>query len=447
MHTMTNTQRNAILDSIVLSDYSKKSKPEMKRSHRGLPDNLLSLCWVVRQNNCRYFDKGTICHPFIHGDNKIPHTKAVAELTIFLNGSRSLSTQVKPPAQARKMGALKVSMLSPGIIYEPYGPREPISFLRRWFTRDGWRRTKDDIFLELKNAYAIAKLRKSGYSKQKFYNEAINLYKEINTLMANGDKPLLRKMVTEQMYSALKSEIKQRESRWSNVYWELIEPVIKFELYVLEWQIGVDRDDLSKVFIQLTLEFLSKQKFEACDSKGAVVAGNRDKEVLVRDIWVFEKSQFHPGAYWRLCGRIPVKPGCLICNNLYLYLYLNTNRRCPFCYLMTTSHVVFGSLVQLFNNHAMKTVVVGESSPRSIPVLEDKHDSNGPRVQAKMHDVTKPSMPRKTVSINHEVEYIDDYSSNKKRKKKMMEQGPSMEIDGNVIKPLKSILKVGSKHI
>ncbi|KAL8231769.1 hypothetical protein R6Q57_001547 [Mikania cordata] len=94
----------------------------------------------------------------------------------------------------------------------------------------------------------------------------------------------------------------------------------------------------------------------------------------------------------------------------------------------------------------MKTVV-GESSPRSIPVLEDKHDSNGPRVQAKMHDVTKPSMPRKTVSINDEVEYIEDYSSNNKRKKKkMMEQGPSMEIDGNEKKPLKSILKVGSKQ-
>ncbi|GKA45873.1 39S ribosomal protein L45, mitochondrial [Tanacetum coccineum] len=164
-----------------------------------------------------------------------------------------------------------------------------------WFTRTGWKRTKDDIFLELKNAYAIAKLRKTGYSKQKFYTEAVHLYKEINTLMANGDKTALRKLVTENMYSALKNEIKLRESSWSSVYWELVEPI------------GVDRDDLSKVFIQLTIEFLSKQKFEAYNSKGVVVAGNRDKEVNVRDIWVFEKSQFHPGSYWRLCGRIAEK--------------------------------------------------------------------------------------------------------------------------------------------
>ncbi|KAJ9557595.1 hypothetical protein OSB04_012209 [Centaurea solstitialis] len=252
---------------------------------------------IIRRRNTHCFNKGHSCLPCIHGDNMILRTATVAELSIFFNGSRSFSTQVQAPAQARKMGALKVSMISPGFIYEPYGPREPISFLRRWFTRAGWTRTKADIFLELKNAYAIAKLRKSGYSKQKFYGEAVNLYKEINTLMANGDKTSLRKMVTEPMYSALKSEIKQRESRWDKVYWELIEPVI-----------GVDRDDLSKTFIQLTIEFLSKQKFEAYNSKGAVVAGNKNKEILVRDIWVFEKSQFQPGAYWRLCGRIPVKP-------------------------------------------------------------------------------------------------------------------------------------------
>jgi large subunit ribosomal protein L45 len=69
-------------------------------------------------------------------------------------------------------------------------------------------------------------------------------------------------------------------------------------------QIGIDRTDLKKAFIQLTLEFLTKQKFEAYDAKGNVAAGDKNKEVLVRDIWVFEKSLFHTGAYWRLCGRI-----------------------------------------------------------------------------------------------------------------------------------------------
>ncbi|XP_022159272.1 uncharacterized protein LOC111025682 [Momordica charantia] len=228
-----------------------------------------------------------------------------AELSIFSHGIRSVTTQAKAPPQVRQMGALKVSMLSPGFIYEPYSPRQPIPFWQRWFTRSGWRRTKDDIILELKSAYAIAKLRKKGYSKQKFYVEAVNLYKEINTLIANGDKTSLRKAVTENMYSALKNEIKLRESKWKKVYWEMIVPVVKIRTLRAR-MIGVDRNDLEKVFMQLTLEILAKQKFEAYNSEGAVVAGDKSKEVLVRDIWVFEKSLFHEGAYWRLCGRIPI---------------------------------------------------------------------------------------------------------------------------------------------
>ncbi|KAA8545068.1 hypothetical protein F0562_019833 [Nyssa sinensis] len=237
------------------------------------------------------------------GNKMTLHSTLAPELSIFLCVTRLVTTQAKVPPQARQMGAFKVSMSSPGIIYEPYAPREPISFWRRWFTRSGWRRTKEDIIVELKSAYAISKLRKSGYSKQKIYKEALVLYKEINTQMADGDKTSLRKAVTEKMYSALKNEIKQRESKWSKVYWELVEPVVKIRTLRARL-IGVDRNNLNKVFAQLTLEFLTKQKFEAYDSKGAVVAGDKNKEVLVRDIWIFEKSLFHPGAFWRLCGRI-----------------------------------------------------------------------------------------------------------------------------------------------
>ncbi|KAJ4719524.1 39S ribosomal protein L45 mitochondrial [Melia azedarach] len=243
--------------------------------------------------------------PWAHASTTTFRSSMAVKSLVFFNDKRFATTGVKAPAQARQMGALKVSMLSPGFIYEPYAPREAIPFWRRWFTRDGWRRTKEDIILELKSAYAIAKLRKSGYSKQKFYKEAVDLYKEINILMANGDKTSIRKAVTEKMYSALKNEIKQRESVWSGVYWELVEPIIKIRTLRARL-IGVDRNDLNKLFVQLTLEFLAKQKFEAYDSKGAVVAGDKNKEVLVRDIWVFEKSLFHPGAYWRLCGRIKI---------------------------------------------------------------------------------------------------------------------------------------------
>ncbi|XP_010494017.1 PREDICTED: 39S ribosomal protein L45, mitochondrial isoform X2 [Camelina sativa] len=227
----------------------------------------------------------------------------IAESLPFTNDKRFVATQVKAPPQLQKTGAVRVSMVSPGFVYEPYALQEKISIWRRCFTRGGWRRTKEDFVRELRSAYAIAKLRKTGYSKNTFYIEALELYKQINILMANGDKKEIRKNVTERMYSALKNEIKQREAIWDGVYWEMIEPVVKIRTLQARL-IGIDRTDLKKAFIQLTLEFLTKQKFEAYDAKGNVVAGDRKKEVLVRDIWVFEKSLFHTGAYWRLCGRI-----------------------------------------------------------------------------------------------------------------------------------------------
>ncbi|KAK1258321.1 hypothetical protein QJS04_geneDACA010420 [Acorus gramineus] len=207
-------------------------------------------------------------------------------------------TQILVPAGG--WGGLQLAIFSPGMIYDPYKPREPISFLRRCFTPSGWRRTKEDIIVELKNAYAIAKLRKlTGYSKKEFYEEAIKLYKEINTLIVKGDKTSLRKAVTEHMYSVLKNDMKQRESRWNSVYWELVEPVVSIrtlrarmvrafassiqrsegKISLLPIEIGVDKNNLDKAFIQLTLEFLSKQKFEAYDLKGAVVSGDKAKEV------------------------------------------------------------------------------------------------------------------------------------------------------------------------
>nr|CAD1833685.1 unnamed protein product [Ananas comosus var. bracteatus] len=258
----------------------------------------------------------------------------ILELMVHADRARSMSTS-KVPVGARQVG-LKVTMLSPGFVYEPYAPREPIPFWKRWFTPSGWRRTKEDIILEMKSAYAITRLRKvAGYTKKLFYQQAIRLYKEINTLMANGDTSSLRKVVTEKMYSVsflllavsinlqicfitclyislvyllaktLKNELKRRESMWSSVHWELVEPVVSIRTLRAR-MIGIDKNNLDKAFIQLTIEFMTKQKFEAYDAKGAVVSGDRTKEVLVKDIWVFERSLFHPGAEWRLCARLSI---------------------------------------------------------------------------------------------------------------------------------------------
>ncbi|CAN6169041.1 unnamed protein product [Urochloa humidicola] len=233
------------------------------------------------------------------------HIVKVLDLVVHLDHTRPMSTATasKVTAGARKV-SLKLVMTSPGFVYEPYSPQERIPFWKRWFTLSGWRRTKEDIIMEMKNAYAISRLRKkTGYTKKQFYDQALNIYKEVNTLMAHGDTSALRKILTERMHSTIKNELKRRQSKWSSVHWELVEPAVSIRTLRAR-MIGLDKKDLDKAFIQLTLEFVTKQKCEAYNSKGEVVSGDKSKEILVKDIWVFERSLFHPGAYWRVCGRI-----------------------------------------------------------------------------------------------------------------------------------------------
>ncbi|PON64419.1 Tim44-like domain containing protein [Parasponia andersonii] len=297
------------------------------------------------------------------------------ELAIFQNDKRLVTTQAKAPSQARQMGA-KVAVFSPGFVYEPYAPREAIPFWRRWFTRSGWRRTKDDIILELKSAYAIAKLRKSGYSKQLFYKEAVQIYKEI----------------------------------------------------------GVDRNDLNKVFVQLTIEFLTKQKFEAYDLNGNVVSGDKSKEVLVKDIWVFEKSLFHPGAYWRTSGKRAASSAKLRLEKT------GTSK--------TSDPSSLGSLQTGQDDKKFLPIQGIAGYAVSSPPQVDK-ERNSELVSCAESEIAEdeaapqPKAPKKMVSINDRDEEI--HKIMKKRKKSRSFDKLSSFLNGeDESKPLKSILNVGS---
>lgn len=51
----------------------------------------------------------------------------------------------------------------------------------------------------LKTSFVIAKLRQKskGYTQSKFYREASDLYRQINYALAQGDRSLLRQLVTD----------------------------------------------------------------------------------------------------------------------------------------------------------------------------------------------------------------------------------------------------------
>jgi len=119
------------------------------------------------------------------------HIVKALDLFVHLDHTRLMSTaaasqQNLPSAGARKVSR-KIVMMSPGFVYEPYSPRERIPFWKRWFTLSGWRRTKEDVILEMKNAYAVSRLRKkTGYTKKQFYDQALNIYKEVYLSVGNS---------------------------------------------------------------------------------------------------------------------------------------------------------------------------------------------------------------------------------------------------------------------
>ncbi|RXH82327.1 hypothetical protein DVH24_036668 [Malus domestica] len=380
--------------------------------------------------------------PWTHGSSITLRSALAVEFPIFLSDTRSLSTQVKAPAQARQMGALRVAMLSPGFIYEPYTPREKVSFFKRWFTRSGWKRTKEDIIIELKSAYAIAKLRKKGYSKNLFYKEAINLYKE-----------------------ELKNEIKQRDSIWSKVYWELVEPVVKIRTLRARL-IGVDRNDLEKVFIQLTLEFLTKQKFEAYDSKGAVVAGDKSKEKLS-----FLQGVSSPRMY-RKC--IPVRlRRAILPNNVFLDILScsigkgnaifgekdqRMDRREEHFQFLGICQRLYNFITRSLASQPFKTVKLGppmnqrypetaisDANPNEAGTRRGRNVRPMAREYQTQDQVTavahQAEASKKMVSIHHRVEDIDEVM---KLRRKSLKKLKCLEVGRDEPRPLRSILKVGS---
>jgi hypothetical protein len=228
---------------------------------------------------------------------------------LFTIGDRGFAKAVSLPPQMQKPMRLRVYMGSPGIIAEPYKPRPPpLPLIRRWFTKEGWQIRKENLLAMLKTSFVIAKLRQKskGYTQSKFYREASDLYRQINYALAQGDRSVLRQLVTDTVLTGMKKELKHRETSWAQVHWELVGPIKKIR--TLQGRlVGVDQTkNLDNSFAQLTLRIISNQKFAAYDKHGKLVAGDLEKELTVEDIWVFEKHLTQPEAKWRLCGRLSV---------------------------------------------------------------------------------------------------------------------------------------------
>ena len=164
--------------------------------------------------------------------------------------------------------------------------------------------------------------------------------------------------------------------------------------------------------------------------------------------------------------------GCPLCNCLSTYSRIFGFRAfsgCPLCRVFIIFHTLLDFFIKSLSIQAIKTVTLGgptlSSSPTQVPNFDASSNGvgtlGGQIVGPVDHGTpnggsglegsvsTAPIIapqerrPKKMVSISEYVEEIGT-SSKKWKKKEVVEKRPSMEGGKEEVKPLKSILKVGS---
>eukprot|EP00803_Ostreobium_quekettii_P001045 evm.model.scf_822.1 EVM.evm.TU.scf_822.1 scf_822:682-1044(+) len=106
----------------------------------------------------------------------------------------------------------------------------------------------------------------------------------------------------------MKREINHRQSgNWDRIDWSLDRSLTRVE--VVQGRVIGNPKDAANAFVQITVVVTSKQRFAAYDRKGALVAGNPEQAIDVRDAWVLERSLRKDGleAQWHLAGRLELQ--------------------------------------------------------------------------------------------------------------------------------------------
>ena len=221
---------------------------------------------------------------------------------------------ITPPAQHSRgaRSGVRIASQSPNVIAEPYAGAPPRpSALECVTSLKGVRFAYDAALSRVKDTYALSKCARDvrGFTLEGFKAEATQLYRMINSGVANGGtgKTLgheVRHATTDATQSDLKRERKARElGGWVKIDWSL-ERVDEVQVVRGRLMMMNPNDSNGPGFVQLTTRFRSAQRFAAYDASGRLVAGDPEEVIDVEDFWVFEHGLKIPNSRWRLAGRL-----------------------------------------------------------------------------------------------------------------------------------------------
>ncbi|KAK9826398.1 hypothetical protein WJX81_007908 [Elliptochloris bilobata] len=207
----------------------------------------------------------------------------------------------------------QASVVSPGVIAEPFKGEEPAvgwgRYLLRFVTPSGWRELKRDFMTAVKTGFAIAKFRnrQPGFGMAAFREDALALYTEVCSALAAGDHSVLRQAATPKHYINLKKQLAARQGGgWAHVAWGLAEQPSQNDVHLLQARLlMMDPKDEKYAYGQFTVRFWTSHTFAAYDARGKLVAGDPVRPLPVQDVWVLERALLPgPLGRWRAAAQI-----------------------------------------------------------------------------------------------------------------------------------------------
>jgi predicted lipid-binding transport protein (Tim44 family) len=123
-----------------------------------------------------------------------------------------------------------------------------------------------------------------------FLTGARAAYEMIVTAFAEGDRKMLRQLLSREVYDGFVSAISQREARQEKIEFKFV---------------GIDKADITDAALksgmaQITVRFLSKLISATHDKSGAVIDGDPVHVGDVTDIWTFARDVNSRDPNWKL---------------------------------------------------------------------------------------------------------------------------------------------------
>ncbi|PWB66949.1 MAG: calcium-binding protein [Bradyrhizobiaceae bacterium] len=130
----------------------------------------------------------------------------------------------------------------------------------------------------------------SSFDPKHFLVGARQAYEMIVTAFAEGDRKLLKNLLSREVYEGFETAIREREQRGESVETRFV---------------SIDKADITGAELrgrqaQITVRFVSQLVSVTRDRSGAVIEGNPDKVTDVTDVWTFARDLSSRDPNWKL---------------------------------------------------------------------------------------------------------------------------------------------------